>query len=215
MARITIRGKKADAARGIDATEDTTAVSEESKKEHASPLFVLVAYVLVVAGVVLGSLLATTWLKTKLEYDLVDSMSLFAVFYIVAQAMERFVEPISELSLAGFGGSRKDKERQRDKAMVDEDAGGAADAQAEANQIKANTKVAIWGIASFCSMLVSGAMGLYLLETIGVKGVPEWLNILITGLAVGGGTKPLHELIKLIEKKSDEDDSADDGSDGS
>jgi hypothetical protein len=34
----------------------------------------------------------------------------------------------------------------------------------------------------------------------GLKTVPEFADILLTGLAIGGGSKPLHDLISRIEK---------------
>jgi hypothetical protein len=35
---------------------------------------------------------------------------------------------------------------------------------------------------------------------IGVTTAPLWMDIAVTGLAVGAGTKPLHDLISKIEK---------------
>ncbi len=193
--------------------------TQEDKKKRIN-LFIFAAYVLIIAGVLLGNGLAAQRSGAKPAYDLVDNISLFAFFYVVAQAMERFVEPLSELDIPGFGSDRKRKENERTKSRrkaksstTAEDkqanAENADDKQVEADQIKANTKVVIWAVATFCAMLVSGATGLYLLETVGITGLPEWVNILVTGLAVSGGTEPLHKLIKLVENKSDEDDSSD------
>jgi hypothetical protein len=56
-------------------------------------------------------------------------------------------------------------------------------------------------------MLASGYLGLYLLKAVGVQGAVDWLDILITGIALGGGTKALHDLLSNItEAKTDRQD---------
>jgi len=47
---------------------------------------------------------------------------------------------------------------------------------------------------------------LELLKSVGVASAPVWLEILVTGLAVGGGTKPLHDLIKQLQAKNKAED---------
>jgi hypothetical protein len=215
------RSNPEDPQVAMSETPDVVGVSKENKKEYAEPVLVLLSYIIIIVGVVLGTRLATTWVKPNLKYEVVDGITLFAVFYIVAQAMERLVEPLSELNIPNFGSRKKVEKNKRDRKkrdvlnalatgttsqQVQDNADDAADHQAKADQIEANTKVLIWAIASFFSMLLSGALGLYLLEVIGVKGAPAWLNILVTGLAVGGGTAPLHKLITLMEKKSENTD---------
>jgi hypothetical protein len=60
--------------------------------------------------------------------------------------------------------------------------------------------VASYLIASLLGMLSSGYLGMFLLRVIGVTTAPLWMDIAVTGLAVGAGTKPLHDLISKIEK---------------
>jgi hypothetical protein len=48
--------------------------------------------------------------------------------------------------------------------------------------------------------LASGFLGLYLMRAVGATGTPVWLDIAITGVIVGGGSKGLHDLIKNVEK---------------
>jgi hypothetical protein len=60
-------------------------------------------------------------------------------------------------------------------------------------------------------MAVSAALGLYLLHAVGLpegswrggpfsaQGLRRWVDLLVTGLAVGGGTKPLHDLISNLQ----------------
>jgi hypothetical protein len=197
---------------------ETTGASDPDKKEHASGWFVLISYIFVILGVWLGNLLSTRPEAANIAFkpavDVLDTIGFLALFFVMAQAIERFMEPISELDLKFAGSARKNKDNEternvkaatdsNDEAVRQENATAAANTEAESNQIAANTKVLIWGLASFVAMLVSGATRVYFLEVIGFENIPTYLNVLITGLVLGGGTKPLHDLIKLIEKKSE------------
>jgi hypothetical protein len=59
-----------------------------------------------------------------------------------------------------------------------------------------------WAIATCLGMLVAAAMNLYFMNTVGITIGQRWEEILATGLIIGGGTKPLHDLVKLISSKS-------------
>lgn len=48
--------------------------------------------------------------------------------------------------------------------------------------------------------MLCGLFGLYMLKLVGFTGVPEQVDIVISGLAVGSGTKPLHDLISNVQK---------------
>lgn len=208
---------------------ETTGTSKPEIKEYASPILVFISYVMIVLGAIFGNLLASSagGVSFKPATDTLDTIGFLALFFVMAQAIERLMEPVAELNLRKIGSARKGKENEVEakvKAAGDSDdsdvrqanANDAANSQAEANQIAANTKVFVWGLASFVAMLVSGATKVFFLEAIGFEGIPNYLNVLITGLVIGGGTKPLHDLIKLIEKKSENGGSGEDasGSDG-
>ena len=79
----------------------------------------------------------------------------------------------------------------------------AALSQSVLERIRRNTVVIAWGIASAAGMLACGAFGIRLLNAIGFQGVPAFWDIAITGLAVGSGTKPLHDLISTLQKTKD------------
>jgi hypothetical protein len=84
----------------------------------------------------------------------------------------------------------------------------------EAGLAKAKAKRALllWSAASFLGLVVCAILGLGLVEAI-AKERPEsefirTVDVLLTGLAVGAGTKPLHDLIARIEKAKDNADAA-------
>jgi len=93
----------------------------------------------------------------------------------------------------------------------------AAAAQAELDQRRADKAVAYWALATILGLLLSATLGLYLLHIVGLRsdglaadgtwtagignaaGIRHMLDLLVTGLAIGGGTKPLHDLISNLQ----------------
>jgi len=93
----------------------------------------------------------------------------------------------------------------------------AAAAQAELDQRRADKAVAYWALASTLGLLLSATLGMYLLHIVGLRGdglaadgtwavgilsaagIRHMIDLLVTGLAIGGGTKPLHDLISNLQ----------------
>lgn len=144
-------------------------------------------------------------------------VSVFAVFYAVTQGIERLLEPISALvyktrdtvtdrnqKLAQALSTTPARDRQ---TMMEE----AAAAQGKLDQQRSDRAVIFWAAATVLAMAVSAALGLYLLHAVGLpegswrsgpfsaEGLRRWVDLLVTGLAVGGGTKPLHDLVSNLQ----------------
>jgi hypothetical protein len=81
------------------------------------------------------------------------------------------------------------------RALAFADADGAAQWQRLVERIRRNTAVITWGLASFLGIVLCGLFGLYMLRLVGFTGVPAQADLVISGLAVGSGTKLLHDLI--------------------
>jgi hypothetical protein len=146
-------------------------------------------------------------------------VGVFALIYIVAQAIERVLEPFSWFGggfLGDSGASTKSRlvtqsglAKKRQNAMTQalnaptnpDTAQNAADAQHAVEQYKANLTASTFGLAALLAMLVSGYTGLFLLATARVH-VAGWLDLLVTGLAIAGGTKPLHDTISNLSSAS-------------
>lgn len=128
-----------------------------------------IAYAIVGVGVALGW--ALYHVVKPGDFVPAPGVSVFALFYILAQAIERTLEPASD---SGLLGTDKDEKRLR-----------------------------MWAAACFLAMLACGGLGIFLLHAVGLSTVPPAVDIGITGLAIGSGTKPLHDLIANIQKSSD------------
>jgi hypothetical protein len=67
-------------------------------------------------------------------------------------------------------------------------------------QGKANRAVVFPALGFLLAVLLAEKLGLYFVHAVGVKDLSKEWDVLITALAIGGGTKPLHDAIKRIEK---------------
>lgn len=132
----------------------------------------------------------------------------FALLYIGAQAIERLIEPLM--------GRVRATEVSSAKAAV-ASAGGAtskAMAQTKLSQVQADRAAIAWAAASSIALLLCGALGLGILGSLaGVETAPGFsadffaaVDVVVTGLVIGAGTKPLHDLITRIEKSKNKAD---------
>jgi hypothetical protein len=134
--------------------------------------------------------------------QLVEGVSIFALLYVAAQAVERLLEPASQLLLPI---AKAEKERdsalaafQKEKTTTS--ATEAAKKQASLERRRSNRSVLFWGLATVIGLFTAGTLRLYFLRTLGISDSERWAEILVTGLVIGAGTKPLHDLISRIEK---------------
>jgi len=65
---------------------------------------------------------------------------------------------------------------------------------------KANRAVIFPTFGFILAVLLAEKMGLFYVQAVGVANVSKNWDIILTALAIGGGTKPLHDAIKRIEK---------------
>lgn len=177
-----------------------------------------VAYAAAAIGI--GGGIALTAALDPGPFTPTDGFSALALFYIVAQAVERVIEPFTGLVTAKPAADGEDTKKpaakaKRAAALVTAyraDAPGeqqvavevAAGWQKVIEEIRANTAIYAWGAATMLGALASGILGLYLMKSVGASAVPEWLDVIVTGLVVGGGSKGLHDLIKNVEKAKEE-----------
>jgi hypothetical protein len=191
-----------------------------------------VLWPLISIGVVIAGGFVIPWAIDRGVYATaaiaVTGISVFAGLYAGAQIIERFLEPFSHWLLpsedtrAAYGTAME----TADKALT----AWAADPTNAALKTKAETamktmakkknavdertddRVAIfWAIASILGMLASAQFGLFLLKLIGIPATYAW-DVFATGLILGSGTKPLHDLITNLSKSAAPSDAAGSGS---
>lgn len=186
---------------------------------HPTGGWIVTSYILValgaVAGIILWNLLDPGGFKPQ------PDISAFAVLFIFAQAIERALEPLTKFSET-VGLDKEGAVKERDQAVealhtavatekaeeekkqeIGDKLANLATKQRNVDQVRANLAVLVWAIASVVAMAVCGAFGVLLLTAIGLDA-PEWFDIVVTGLAVGSGTKPLHDLISNVQKAKEQ-----------
>ena len=171
-----------------------------------------------------------------------DGFAVFAPIYVVAQAIERALEPIASRVLAPNEEKDEVKEAREVKLRVTEVAramaladptavgsrgllaptSGAPDVAAAGDKEQAALhrlrrkrsirKLVWWAAASVLALLVTGWLDLGIIEAMvtepPLRGDQHAVDIVLTGLVIGAGTKPLHDLIVRLEKGKDNADPA-------
>jgi hypothetical protein len=173
----------------------------------ASVASVLGAFLLVAIGTG-GAYALNHWGNKATPFQIGNQTSAYAGIVVFAGAVERILEPFSNW----LPGSRARNEYESAVAAF---ANGhpamslkeVATAKAKLDRAMSNRTVLLWGLATAVAAAVSAAGGFYLLHMIAaqnwVSHIPTWVDALVTGLVVGTGTKPLHDLITKAQSSKE------------
>jgi hypothetical protein len=170
-----------------------------------------------------------------------EGFAVFAPIYLVAQGVERLLEPIASLYKTTDDEKVAVKEAVEGKLRAEQAARVAIAAAPEAvigqpaltppavaaavdvasnkerealdalEKKRRERAIIWWLVASVVSLAVCGALGLGILEAMSTKPLKEYLgaiDVAITGIAIGAGTKPLHDLLTRLEKAKENSDPA-------
>lgn len=139
-------------------------------------------------------------------FDVNSDMSVFAGLFVFSAAVERVLEPFTRW-LPG-----RTEQEKYEKAVADMENGvpGATNAAAHYKSLvdtaRASRGIVMWGLATGVATVFAASSGFYLLRMISANpawnGIDVWADALITGLVVGSGTKPLHDVINKVQKQS-------------
>jgi hypothetical protein len=167
---------------------------------------VLFAFVLVALGA-LGAYALNRWGTKAAPFKVGNQTSAYAGLAVFSAAVERFLEPFAQW----LPGGRKAKAQlekvtaalaNRHPVVTLTD---VADARARLDRALASRTVFMWGLATAVATVVAAAGGFYLLHMIAgpswAGAIPNWVDALVTGLVVGTGTKPLHDLITKVQSQ--------------
>jgi hypothetical protein len=140
--------------------------------------------------------------------QLADATSVFGTLLVFATAVERTLEPFSrwlpgrgtraglELAIAEMANRAHGGTSYADLAAV-------ARAKAKLEKARANRMFVSWGITTGAAAVISTASGFYLLRGLSGpqwNGLPIWMDAVITGIVVGSGTKPIHDVISRVQR---------------
>jgi hypothetical protein len=165
---------------------------------------------LVVGGAIAGAVLDGIFHAGGTPLKLAEGVSVFGLVVLAAQLVERLIEPFSGLPVGGDK-KAKVKEAETRAAAAHSDptdpgkAGDAALAQADVDKVTQRRRMIFWGVATALGSIISGAFGVHFLSLLLHSSNPpdRWVDIAVTGLLIGGGSQPLHDLIEKVKESKE------------
>jgi hypothetical protein len=208
MATITVTNAEKDQADAIR----TTPVSASASADPLSWQWLVLPMLAVVLAAVVMCFAYRYWIKPIPIRFMVGYLP-YAGVVAAAAALERFLEPLSKVLLST---SSRKKNAATSKTNAEKAAADpailatavqtmvdtAANDQADVDRRRSGRAIIFWAIASICGLVISGAFGFFLLRSVAINHVNPYLDLVITGLTIGAGTKPTHDLITSIQTKS-------------
>ena len=132
-------------------------------------------------------------------YRIDNQWSALTGLFILALAIERALEPFSRKLGPDTTRAKEERDAPQRKASAAQD-------QNAVEMCRRLTGVVTWGAATGLSFLLCAKLNITLMQAVAANGSgqpPFWADLLVTGLVVGAGTKPLHDLVTTIERKQD------------
>jgi hypothetical protein len=145
------------------------------------------------------------WLhgNTSSAYRIDSQWGAFAGLFILALAIERALEPFSRKLGPDTTRLKAARDRILASAQADDMENIAVECQLGVEMCRRLTAVVTWGVATGFAFFLCAQMNITLMQAVSAKGSgapPFWADLLVTGLVVGAGTKPLHDLVSNIEQ---------------
>jgi hypothetical protein len=190
----------------------------------------LVAWMSLVVALAAAVSGAAIFLLTDPDLHLnVDSFAVLAPVYFAAQAIERLLEPLASFINPTAPLKETVRQAREEKLRCQQEmlAAGARrhtlmermqsavhheqEALRSLGSARANRKLVWFMVATVVSCLLAGVLGLGVLQAMADRRLEPYLgavDVALTGLAIGAGTKPLHDLIEHLQKSKENADPA-------
>jgi hypothetical protein len=157
---------------------------------------------LVIAAVAFG---AAWWLhgNAPSTYRVTSQWGAFTGLFILALAIERALEPFSRKLGPDTTKRKHARVRALAGAQLDEIDETTVNYRLEVEMCRRLTAVVTWGVATGLAFLLCAQLNVTLMQAVGASNSgapPFWADLLVTGLVVGAGTKPLHDLVCNIDR---------------
>lgn len=218
VARKTERQDKMAIVTVTNAEKDNTGAmrtSPVSASAAADPPSLMVTYLSMLSVVVVAAIMCIAyryWIKPT-PIHLMAGYVPYAGVVAAAAALERFLEPLSKLLMPTTAGKKQaaTSKTNAEKAAADPEQPAtavqglvetAAQGQAVVDNLRTSRAIVFWAIASVCGLAISGGFGFFLLSSVATSHVNPYLDLVVTGLTIGAGTKPTHDLITGIQAKA-------------
>jgi hypothetical protein len=190
----------------------TNQVAASAAASQTGTPVVICSMLAVLAVTVIMWLAYHDWIK-PIPVHFTASYVPYAGIIVITAGLERFLEPLSQVlmpsSPAKQAAATSKSTAQaaaadpgQTTAVVQEKVVTAADDQASADTLRTKRAIVFWAIASACGLVISGAFGFFILQSVAIGHVNSFLDLAVTGLTIGAGTKPVHDLITSVQAKA-------------
>jgi high-affinity Fe2+/Pb2+ permease len=172
-----------------------------------------------VCSFLVGALLY--WLLDPAAPVVESSLNVFALLFVLALVIERVLQPFSQWLGPDTAEAKQrvkqakeaaDRETAAVSALLRTDGRGTvdlsgtaksvSDAQGHLDEGRDQTSVVAWAAASGLGVILSGTLGVGVLDVILASSAPAFLvDMAITGMVIGAGTKPLNDLWTRLQNK--------------
>jgi hypothetical protein len=184
-----------------------------SKAAAPPSLWVIIPSMVAVAAALVGMWFAYRYAIKPTTIGIAKNYVPYAGVVASAAALERLLEPLSQVLMPTAAAKTTAAQSktaaqadaanpQKTAAEVQPKVDQAASDQADVEALRNNRTVFFWAIASICGLGISGGFGLFLLQSIATGHVNSFLDLAVTGLTIGAGTKPTHDLITSLQAKA-------------
>ena len=183
-------------------------IGKESWQKEPRYEFVVIIVLVLLIPVILWFFWPQFHEKGMVTVAQVTGISIFAIFYLIAQLIERIVELVSgcgkvfvdpdeiEKKKLEIDLLRKESETKISDVKKREDFKTAIESK---ENMETRRKIRLWGFSSILGVVFSYFLfGLF--DMVGIQ-ILRFCDSLFSGIIIGDGTKPLHDLITYIEKR--------------
>jgi hypothetical protein len=162
-------------------------------------------YTVLAVGIAVAAFLAAWGLhgNTSSTYRIDSNWGAFTGLFILALAIERALEPFSRRLGPDTTKAKNARDVHLARAQADDQAMVAVEHKLSVDKCRRLTAVVTWGVATALAFLLCSELNITLMQAVraGTSAAPPfWADLLVTGLVVGAGTKPLHDLVTNIER---------------
>lgn len=140
-------------------------------------------------------------------FPVANEAAAITTLVLFAAVVERLLEPFTRW-LPGRRAHNRYEQQVADLANRTPQVtlAGVAGAKATVDQRRSEKAVLAWGLATALATVLAASAGFHLLRILVIADapawdvVPVWVDALATGLIVGAGTKPVHDLLTRLQQ---------------
>lgn len=177
--------------------------AEPRSVRKAAMLTMVAAFGALIGGFLIALLLIHgLWIRGD-EPSVASGYNTFALLFVMALALERLIQPFTPV-LGPDTTVAKANLVDAQAKTAGEPTPAVATAQLRVTDARSKTALVTWGVATGLASMMAACLNVTLMHAVTSSSgthPPYWIDLLVTGLVVGAGTKPLNDLWSRLQNK--------------